>query len=142
MASISFTIPGRIGGKGRGRAVRTSAGVRVVTPKQTRIQEEIVRFYAAKAMRGHPVFDDAVGIDVLITQHTPKSWSKKRKAAARYITTKPDASNQLKLLEDGMNRIVFVDDAQIAELTMARCYADDVPEAVTVTVEALPQVIE
>ena len=47
----------------------------------------------------------------------PKSWSKKRQAAAMggYHIQKPDRDNVEKPVQDGLNRIAFRDDGQVAD---------------------------
>ena len=49
-------------------------------------------------------------------------------------TTKPDTSNMVKAIEDAMNGVAFVDDAQIVRLFATKLYAE-VP-GVDVRVEA------
>lgn len=61
--------------------------------------------------------DGPVRLTVRAIFKIPASWSKKKAAAHiwRAHTQKPDLSNIIKHLEDGLNRIAWVDDSQIAE---------------------------
>ena len=65
-----------------------------------------------------------VGEDPLASER-PSSWPKKRKAAAHYVTGKPDVDNVCKLVADAMNGIAYRDDAQIAELVFSHLYTDE-----------------
>lgn len=57
----------------------------------------------------------AFGVDVVLP--IPKSWPKADKAAAlagiKLATSKPDLSNVVKAVEDGLNGVVWGDDSQI-----------------------------
>ena len=69
----------------------------------------------------------------------PKSWSKKKRMDALngHIrpVVKPDLSNIVKAIEDGMNKIVYKDDSQIVSVTLAKYY--DINPRVEVEVRGL-----
>lgn len=126
MSSITFTVPGRIGGKQRaGRLVLPGGKVRSFNPAQTRSQEAIVRQIAALAMRGKRPMLGPMRVIMNIWRQPPASWSKKRVAETVWITGKPDTDNTQKLFYDAMNGIVWKDDAQIASVVWNRRYAYD-----------------
>jgi len=58
----------------------------------------------------------------------PQSWSQKKQREAleeKIIpTSKPDASNILKLVEDAMRDVVIYDDKQISDLHIWRRFSD------------------
>lgn len=137
MSALSFIIPGRVGGKGRGRALVSKKTGRafVYTPEKTRSTEAMVRTLAAEAMGSRPLFTGPLILDVTVTLNTPASWSKKRKAAAFYVTGKPDADNSIKLLGDSCNGIIWHDDSQLCEVHFRRRYNDAVAESVEVRIE-------
>ena len=124
MIKVEFRIPGRIGGKARHRTRRSGTTLHSYTPQQTLRDEALVRSLASQAMHGHAALRGPVALSVAIYRTRPASWTKKRKAQALWITGKPDASNTLKLLEDAMNKIVWDDDAQVAQLQLIRQYKD------------------
>lgn len=118
--AIIFSIPGRIAGKGRHRAVIRAGRIATYTPAKTVATEAVIRHYASQAMHRIRRFEGPVRLHITIYQHHPKSWPAKRKATAKWITGKPDLDNVMKALGDGMNNIVFADDAQIADLSIKR----------------------
>ncbi len=61
------------------------------------------------------------------------SWPKKRAAAAKWRTSKPDADNLAKIVADAMNAIVFADDAQVASLIVQKTYGPLAGVTVTAT---------
>lgn len=134
MRSVTFTIPGRLRGKGRPRAVKIGQHVRILTDAKTRSHEALVRQFAAEAMEGHPLLDGPLSLEIQISMNTPKSWSKKRKLFTRYATGKPDCDNIVKLLSDSCNGILYRDDSEFAEVRIIRRYDDTTPEAVYVSV--------
>jgi len=134
MDSVAFTIPGRISGKGRPKFARRGNFVTAFTPKKTANMEAVVRQFGAEAMRGMPPLEGPLVLEIAVSINTPRSWSKKKKAAARYVTGKPDADNVVKLIGDSLNGIVWADDSQISDLTFRRRYDDTQPEHVEVKV--------
>jgi Holliday junction resolvase RusA-like endonuclease len=93
----------------------------------------------AIVLRQMPVpLEGAVRISVRAVFKIPESWSAKKKAAHlwRAHTQKPDLSNIIKHLEDGLNRIAWVDDSAIAEYGPSAKVWGDRDETI-LTVEAL-----
>ena len=115
---IHFEIPGQPVPFARAGA----QGKRRFTPKKQGDFMRAVRAIAAVAMRGAPPLGAPVSMTVEAAYLIPASWSKAKRRAALWKSSKPDASNVLKLLEDAMSGIVFVDDAQIAHLVVSKQY--------------------
>lgn len=124
---IVFTVPGEPVAKGRAKFSRQGGFVRAYTPKETVRYENLVRLAAQEAMAGVEPIDGPVLLTVAIYLPIPQSWSKKKQEKARTglvgATKKPDADNILKALKDGMNGVVYVDDARITDITLQKRYA-------------------
>lgn len=135
--TLRFTIPGRVGGKGRPKFARRGNFVTAYTPEKTRTMESVVRDFASQAMRGKELIVGPVSLEISALLHPAESWSKKRKAAAKWVTGKPDVDNIAKLIGDSLNGIVWKDDAQIAQFTFARRYVQTGPEEIQITVISL-----
>jgi Holliday junction resolvase RusA-like endonuclease len=133
---IEFVVPGNPIAKGRPRFVRATG--RTFTPPKTAIYECAVADYAASAMNGREPFEGPLRVTIRATFLVPQSWSQKRKNAAVWKTSKPDADNLAKIV-DAMNAIVWRDDAQVCELTVQKRYG--VIAGLTVSVETLPATI-
>jgi Holliday junction resolvase RusA-like endonuclease len=125
---IAFTIPGepvafaRSGGKG---AIR-------FTPKRQRDFMALVKLAAANAMAGAPPIEGPVEMILRATYCAPVSWSKKKRDAAHWRTSKPDADNIAKIVADAINEIVYLDDSQVASLAVQKVYGPLAGVAVTV----------
>ena len=105
---VQFTIPGKPFAKQRPRATVAAGRARVYTPKET------------------------------VSFEIPRSWSKRKQAEAigQHHTQKPDCDNIEKACADGLSRIAWADDCQVAD---ARCVKRWGRYAETyVQVEALP----
>lgn len=140
MRNLSFTIPGRIGGKGRHRSAIRNGKMQTFTPARTQSDEALVRHFAAQAMREKKIspLRGALQMFVAVYRHHPKSWSSKRRLE-RWITGKPDCDNIIKLISDAMNCVAYGDDSQIANIVMQRMYCRDInePENVFVCVQEI-----
>lgn len=53
-----------------------------------------------------------------------KSWSKKKKEAAKWHTSKPDVDNLVKAIKDALNGIAYRDDSQVCQIHARKQYAD------------------
>lgn len=133
---VQFTIPGKPFGKQRPKATVTAGRARVYTPKET------VSFETKVAEIARPFFpapiEGPVKLRIVAVFQIPKSWSKKKQASAEdeHHTQKPDGDNLLKSVKDGLNRIAWRDDCQVADV---RCVKRWGRYAETyVQVEAMP----
>lgn len=112
MSRVSFTIPGKPFGKQRPRATRRG---QIYTPAET------VSFERQVGMIARPHFPKPMTGPVRLTIRAvfalPASWSKRK--AAEHLhqphTQRPDGDNVTKAIKDALNRIAWVDDAQVAE---------------------------
>lgn len=118
---IQFEIPGEPVGKGRPRFVRSTG--RAFTPERTRTYEAVVKDFAAQAMAGRQPFSGPLRLIIEAEYLPPASWSNKKKALASWKITKPDADNLAKCVCDSMNKVVFLDDAQVADVRISKTYA-------------------
>jgi Holliday junction resolvase RusA-like endonuclease len=129
---IAFFVPGEPKGKGRHRS-RIAGGkagrqfVQHYAPKDTVEYENLVRMAAHEAMEGRDPTRHPVAMTMTAFVSVPSSWSKKKQARALNgmvcPTGKPDLDNLEKAILDGMNKIVFADDAQVCRVTKAKLYA-------------------
>ncbi len=115
---IAFEIPGEAVAFARAG----KNGKRHYTPaKQARFMDA-VRARAHQAMAGAPPMTGPVELAFRATYLIPPSWSKKKQAEAVWKTSKPDWDNLAKIAADAMNKIVYVDDAQIASSIVQKKY--------------------
>ncbi|WP_407280586.1 RusA family crossover junction endodeoxyribonuclease [Aromatoleum evansii] len=130
---ISFVIPGEPKGKGRHRSRIAKMGdgkqfIANYAPKETVEYENLVRMAASRAMAGRAPSELPVLVELVATCSVPASWSKKKQAAALMgevmPTGKPDLDNIEKAVMDGMNKIVFRDDAQACRVVKGKRYGE------------------
>ena len=126
---IRLTIPGEPCGKQRARTFYDRRVGRVIskTPKKTKNYETFIReLFAAKYESFLPLLG-AVRLRVNIFRGIPKSVSNKQagrmEATLVRPTTRPDASNVLKAVEDALNGLAFHDDSQIVEILVQKYYS-------------------
>lgn len=136
MTVITFHIPGQPQGKGRARVGKINGHARMFTPAKTVAYEGLIAHCAHQAMQGRALLEGPCAVTLDIVLQIPASWSNRKQAQAEAgsikPTTKPDASNVLKAIEDGCNGVVWKDDAQAVQVTMAKRYGAN--PGVTVTI--------
>ena len=126
--AIAFTVPGEPQGKGRPRIGKVGAHARMFTPAKTVAYEGLVAHAAQLAMRGAPLLEDPVRLELDVLCSVPASWSQKKQAQAirgeLRPAKKPDADNVLKAICDGMNGVVWKDDVQAVDVLVRKVYAE------------------
>jgi len=131
---IHFTLDIDPKPKSRPRVTKTG---RAYTPKVTREFEQAIktlsRVHISEPLEG------AVSLKVLFVHPRLKSDPKKR-PERKYKTTRPDLSNLVKSLEDGLEGVAFKDDAQIVRIEAEKIHAALHEEAhIEVTIQELDQ---
>ena len=128
--AIRFTVPGEAVGKQRPRFVRATG--RTYTPEKTVNFENLVKLCYRQQVTAKP-FEAAkpLAMTVEVYQQIPKSASKRKREAmiGKKIlpTKKPDCSNILKAIEDGLNGVAYADDSQIVQVRVVK-YFGEYPE--------------
>jgi Holliday junction resolvase RusA-like endonuclease len=129
----SFTIPGKPFAKQRHRTTRAG---RSYTPAETVSFERTVGTIAGplfpRPMQG------PVSLAIVAHFQMPASWPRKKREAmnGKPHIQKPDLSNVQKAIEDGLNRIAYDDDCQVASCHVRKFWTDR-PSQTLVRVEAL-----
>ena len=124
----NLTIPLPPQGKGRGRAVRAGAGVRVITPAKTRNFEAVVADLAAEQIEGG-IIEGPVAVRIVAVFARPKRLAMVYKKTGRpkhpigwlHCPQTPDADNIAKAVIDGL-RAVWRDDRQVVSLEILKVY--------------------
>lgn len=142
---INFTIPGEPTGKGRPRFIHKGNFTKVITPENTVYYENLVKISYQSAADNF-YFPEEAFIEMEITAYfsIPKSASKvrKRKMLLDWIrpTKKPDLDNIAKTIADSLNKIAYVDDSHITDMTVRKRYAEIPKVEVTIReIELSPQ---
>jgi len=121
---ITIVVPGPVTGKGRPRFA--GAG-RVYTPAKTANYETLLRWYMTEQMGDAEPLQGALNVRIAIYRRMPKSWSraKRRRLGMKMAVGRPDIDNVAKIVGDAGNGVLWRDDAQIAELTIRRLWAEE-----------------
>lgn len=130
MPALRFRVPGQPVAKGRPKvSIRGGRFAHVYTPAKTLDFENRVRFAAKEAMERagfeRPI-DGPLRVVLSILVGMPAGWSGKRRQEALdgqiASTRKPDVDNVAKAVIDGMNAIVYPDDARVVELIARKAF--------------------
>lgn len=119
---ISFFVPGEPRGKGRPRFVQ---GRKPYTDARTEQAERAVAWECRKAMAGRPPLEGPLELRVYALYAQPASWSKQKKEALYWKTSKPDLDNIVKLVKDALNKVAWLDDAQVVSLAAWKHYSTE-----------------
>ncbi len=130
---LTFEIPWEVVPKGRPRFARIGGYVRTYTDKKTHAFEESVGVIAQAAMQKQGFLrvgadEGSVAVQIRCFFEPPKRWpARRRKLLVTNripMTKKPDVDNAAKSILDGMNGIVYDDDALISSLLVEKWYAE------------------
>lgn len=126
---FAFEVPGEPIPKARPRASMVNGHATLYTPKKTRSYEDRVRQAALLHWTREPLRECEITLFACFFLPVPASWSKRKQAAARAgdrnPAGKPDLDNLVKAVTDGLNGVVFHDDAAIVETRCAKRYHDN-----------------
>ena len=124
---VTFKVEGNPVGKQRARYAKRGNFVQAYTPEKTRSYETLIKESAKQAMGSSEPLETPVTLYLYIRLPIPKSYSKKRTEAclngSENPIRKPDSSNILKSVEDGMNSVVYKDDCQIINHHISKVYS-------------------
>lgn len=140
MPDLHFTIPGEPQGKARhrtaplygrdGKPVMKNGHVilRQYTPKKTEEYEKLIALKFLEASGKRLVLECPVELGVVAHYAVAKSNTKKvreEKLSGRMpVTKKPDGSNVMKAVEDGLNGVAYKDDAQISRAVIVKKWSE------------------
>ena len=121
MTAGAVTIMGKCMAKERPRISRYG---RVFTPGRTKDYEtlvaETVRPYVKEPLTG------GLALTIEVIKAPPVSWSKKRRREAQELglfnAKRPDLDNYIKSILDGLNGVLYKDDALVSKLTVSKRY--------------------
>ena len=114
--------------------------VRVDLPDRKKYKRSIAGI-AKAAMGSRQLFEGPILVMLTFERVKPPSWPKRPTKANTWPSwpwKKPDLSNFVKICEDALTGIVWVDDAQICQLIATKKWAETAQ--IDVRVETLPQV--
>jgi Holliday junction resolvase RusA-like endonuclease len=124
---LQFHIDGEPVPKGRPKFTSRAGFMRTYTPRKTVDYELAVKAAAQAAMGPTDLLETPLGVYLYMRLPIPKSHSKKRKEAClsgqEKPIKKPDIDNLAKSILDGMNGVIWKDDAQIVSLHVTKVYA-------------------
>ena len=125
MARYIFNITPQA--QARPRATRMGKGIRLYDPKKTADFKKELRLLA-QAEHVEPL-RDALSVEIWFYREVQKSISKKehvrRTTGHVRPIKKPDVDNYIKSTLDGLNGILWRDDAQIVDLNTHKYYSEN-----------------
>jgi len=114
---ILIIIMGEPVAQGRPRMSTFNGHARAYDPAKSRNWKQIASMIAGKKMENKSLMEGELSLSIRAYRSIPKSFSKKKTAAAIAgkirPTTKPDLDNIVKSATDACNGILFHDDSQI-----------------------------
>lgn len=128
MLIVNFEVPGDPIPKGRPRFARRGTFVQTYTDSKTIEYETRVATKARMAIGSSEPLKGHLTVFLYLRYTVPASYTKKRKEACLNGLEYPkriDLDNCYKSITDAMNGIVYVDDSQIVEAHILKCYAEE-----------------
>lgn len=139
---ITFFVPGLpiAAGSKKGFVNRKTGGVIITDAnKRTKPWQSQVRSAAATEMQDAPLMQGALALVVVFTMPRPKSHfgtgrnaGVLKESAPYFHTSPPDATKLTRAIEDAMTKVVWTDDALVAEQLIRKVYGDKPGASITV----------
>ena len=125
---ITFTLAGPPVAKGRARFARRGSNVVTFTPDKTQKHEHAIG-YAAKVAAMGRTLEGPLSLEVVFGVPIPSSWPRWKRLEAAQGTLSPtgrsDLDNYLKCVLDGLNGVIWKDDAQVVHLIAEKRYSEE-----------------
>lgn len=123
---IQFIIPGAVQAQERPRFSRQGNFVRTHDAPKSRAYKDLVKLTAWQHRPQTPL-EGPLKLEIDVYIQPPKKYQTKPKLALIETgelrpTTKPDVDNLAKGIKDGMSKIIWLDDAQVVEMTVRKFY--------------------
>jgi Holliday junction resolvase RusA-like endonuclease len=138
--AVTFIVPFTPVAWQRAGVTWTNQGTKHFTRPETRAWKQTVATYARSAMRGAVPLNGPLKLELAFLLPIPPSWPNwKREAAERgqiAPTVKPDLDNLEKAVKDAMNKIVWIDDAQVIRCEKEKAFS--ARPRVVITITTLP----
>lgn len=122
MTTLHVVIPGVPHGQGRPRACVRGNHASVYERGEDKSWKAYAQDLMRRALLFTPayLFEGPVSVQILAVWPCPKSARKVEKLQQRWRVGKPDADNIAKAVCDAANGVLWIDDAQVAELRVLR----------------------
>jgi Holliday junction resolvase RusA-like endonuclease len=125
---IHIVIPGECQAQERVRFVNRGKYVHTYDPPKSAKYKQYVAQVALMEKLNEPL-EGALIVEIYVYRSIPKSFSNKKRELAIEgkirPTSKPDTDNYVKSILDGLNGIIWKDDAQIVRLVAEKYYSDN-----------------
>ena len=131
---VCFTVPGEARGQGRPRATTIGGHVSMYERSEDRSYKGLIQFHAMSEMKRQGLTvsaeppENGYRVSIVVVKAVPRSFTKKRKAAALSGVisprTRPDLDNIAKIYLDALNGVVWRDDAAVTELSVEKIYGE------------------
>jgi Holliday junction resolvase RusA-like endonuclease len=120
--TFQCTVPGIPKAQARARAYRVGNGIRMYDPDTSRDWKRTVldRVATEAKARGLVPYQGPLFLDLCFQLPRPKSLPKK----VLHHVKKPDLDNLAKAVKDAIKGIVYMDDAQVIQLTATKSYSE------------------
>lgn len=141
LAALTFTVYGTAAPAGSKTPGVTKTGRRFVRDSNPASKEwkRLVAQVAGEAMNGRGLLRGPLCVGFVFHRPRPAGHYGKhgvRPSAPRFPTTRPDCLKLARAVEDACQGVLYADDSQIVEETIAKYYGE--PARVEITVRELP----
>ena len=126
---MKLVIMGEPVAAGRPRFSSRGGFVKAYDPKKSRDYKKMIKKQAMQQLPDdYQPIDYPIEVDINVYRSIQKSVSKKEYARRLSNevrpTVKPDADNYIKIILDGLNGLVWLDDNQITDVAAHKYYSD------------------
>ena len=128
--AMKLVIMGEPVAAGRPRFSNRGGFVKAYDPKKSREYKALIKEQALQQLsKDYQSFDCPITVDINVYRSIQKSISKKeydrRLSNEVRPTVKPDTDNYIKIILDGLNGLVWLDDNQITDIAAHKYYSDE-----------------